>query len=56
MYITKLQKDDLVVVTLGDCKGEQPYIAKVLKIKEDGVKVQWMKGGYKGTWVGLVNG
>lgn len=43
-------------MNLEDCNEEQPYIAKVLEIKAEAVKVQWMKGGYKKSWVELVHG
>ena len=51
-----LQEDDLVVVNLEECVEEQPYIAKVLEINENDVKVQWMKGGYNKKWREWVDG
>lgn len=53
-----LHEDDLVVVNCEDTeeRDQQPFIGKVIEMKDNLVYIVWMTGGYTKPWKELVVG
>ena len=45
-----LREGDLAVINIDEEQTQQPFIGTVLRIEEDEVEIQWMRGGYNKPW------